>query len=61
MIEGRPRFCPFANGGRLLRVSFGAVIADAVVAAATSLLLDLLGTALGTGSVSDLVGSLATS
>jgi Protein of unknown function (DUF2795) len=40
--------------GNRSRISWGAVIAGAIVAAATSLLLSLLGAAFGGGSISDL-------
>jgi Protein of unknown function (DUF2795) len=49
---GSSRFGGF--WGNRSRISWGAVIAGAIVAAATSLLLSLLGAAFGGGSISDL-------
>jgi Protein of unknown function (DUF2795) len=51
---GSSRFGGFPYWGNRSRISWGAVIAGAIVAAATSLLLSLLGAAFGAGSVSDL-------
>jgi Protein of unknown function (DUF2795) len=51
---GSSRFGGFPYWGNRSRISWGAVIAGAIVAAATSLLLSLLGAAFGGGSVSDL-------
>jgi hypothetical protein len=51
---GSSRFGGFPYWGNRSRISWGAVIAGAVVAAATSLLLSLLGAAFGGGSVGDL-------
>jgi hypothetical protein len=50
---GSSRFGGFPWGNRS-RISWGAVIAGAIVAAATALLLSLLGAAFGGGSVGDL-------
>jgi Protein of unknown function (DUF2795) len=47
---------PFAWWGNRSRISWGAVLAGAAVAAATSLLLGLLGAAFGAGSIGDLHG-----
>ena len=52
--EGSSGFSSFANWGSRSRISWGAVLAGAAVAAATSLLLSLLGGALGAGSIGDL-------
>jgi hypothetical protein len=51
---GSSRFGGFPYWGNRSRISWGAVIAGAIVAAATSLLLSLLGAAFGGGSVGDL-------
>jgi hypothetical protein len=51
---GSSRFGGFSYWGSRSRISWGAVIAGAIVAAATSLLLSLLGAAFGGGSVGDL-------
>jgi hypothetical protein len=51
---GSSRFGGFPFWGNRSRISWGAVIAGAIVAAATSLLLSLLGAAFGAGSVGDL-------
>jgi hypothetical protein len=51
---GSSRFGGFPYWGNRSRISWGAVIAGAIVAAATSLLLSLLGAAFGAGSVGDL-------
>ena len=51
---GSSRFGGFPYWGNRSRISWGAVIAGALVAAATSLLLSLLGAAFGGGSVADL-------
>jgi hypothetical protein len=51
---GSSRFGGFPYWGSRSRISWGAVIAGAIVAAATSLLLSLLGAAFGAGSVGDL-------
>jgi len=51
---GSSRFGGFPYWGARNRVSWGAVIAGAIVAAATSLVLSLLGAAFGGGSISDL-------
>jgi hypothetical protein len=51
---GSSRFGGFPFWGNRSRISWGAVIAGAIVAAATSLLLSLLGAAFGGGSVGDL-------
>src|SRR6516225_8544119 len=51
---GSSRFGGFPYWGNRSRISWGAVIASALVAAATSLLLSLLGAAFGGGSVGDL-------
>jgi hypothetical protein len=51
---GSSRFGGFPYWGSRSRISWGAVIAGAIVAAATSLLLSLLGAAFGGGSVGDL-------
>jgi hypothetical protein len=51
---GSSRFGGFPFWGSRSRISWGAVIAGAIVAAATSLLLSLLGAAFGGGSVADL-------
>src|SRR5215475_14826248 len=51
---GSSRFGGFPFWGNGSRISWGAVIAGAIVAAATSLLLSLLGAAFGAGSVGDL-------
>lgn len=51
---GSSRFGGFPYWGSRSRISWGAVIAGAIVAAATSLLLSLLGAAFGGGSISDL-------
>jgi hypothetical protein len=51
---GSSRFGGFPFWGSRSRISWGAVIAGAIVAAATSLLLSLLGAAFGAGSVGDL-------
>jgi Protein of unknown function (DUF2795) len=48
------RFGGFPFFGNRSRISWGAVIAGAIVAAATSLLLSLLGAAFGAGSIGDL-------
>ncbi len=52
--EGWSGFGSLANWGSRSRISWGAVLAGAAVAAATALLLSLLGAALGAGSISDL-------
>jgi hypothetical protein len=51
---GSSRFGGFPYWGSRSRISWGAVIAGAIVAAATSLLLSLLGAAFGGGSVGEL-------
>ncbi|HEY1864799.1 MAG TPA: DUF2795 domain-containing protein [Roseiarcus sp.] len=51
---GSSRFGGFPYWGSRSRISWGAVVAGAIVAAATSLLLSLLGAAFGAGSVGDL-------
>ena len=51
---GSSRFGSFPYWGNRSRISWGAVLAGAIVAAATSLLLSLLGAAFGAGSISDL-------
>ena len=51
---GTSRFGGFPYLGNRSRISWGAVVAGAIVAAATSLLLSLLGAAFGAGSVGDL-------
>jgi hypothetical protein len=51
---GSSRFGGFPYWGNRSRISWGAVIAGAIVTAATSLLLSLLGAAFGAGSVADL-------
>jgi hypothetical protein len=51
---GSSRFGGFPFWGNRSRMSWGAVIAGAIVAAATSLLLSLLGAAFGGGSVGDI-------
>jgi hypothetical protein len=55
--DGSSRFGGFSFFGSRSRISWGAVLAGAAVAAATSLLLSLLGAALGAGSISDLGAS----
>ena len=52
--EGWSGLGSLANWGSRSRISWGAVLAGAAVAAATALLLSLLGAALGAGSISDL-------
>ncbi len=52
--EGWSGLGSLANWGNRSRISWGAVLAGAAVAAATSLLLSLLGAAFGAGSISDL-------
>jgi hypothetical protein len=52
--EGWSSLTPLARWGSRSRISFGAVVAGAIVAAATWLLLYLLGAALGATSVSAL-------
>src|SRR5271156_6570770 len=52
--EGWSRFGSFAGWGNRSRISWGAVLAGAAVAVAASLILDLLGAALGACSISDL-------
>jgi Protein of unknown function (DUF2795) len=54
MGDGSSRFGGFSLWGSRSRISWGAVLAGAAVAAATSLLLSLLGAAFGAGSFSDL-------
>ena len=51
--DASSRMGPFSFFGSRSRVSWGAVIAGAVVAAATTLLLSLLGTAFGLASIQD--------
>ncbi len=48
---------PLAWWGNRSRISWGAVLAGAAVAAATSLLLGLLGAAFGAGSIGDMHGA----
>jgi hypothetical protein len=55
--DGSSRFGSFPFWGNRSRISWGAVLAGAVVAAATSFLLSLLGAAFGTGSIGDLQAS----
>jgi hypothetical protein len=55
--DGSSRFGGFSFFGSRSRISWGAVLAGAAVAAATSLLLSLLGAAFGAGSISDLGSS----
>ena len=55
--DSSSRFGGFSFFGSRSRISWGAVLAGAAVAAATSLLLSLLGAALGAGSFGDLEGS----
>lgn len=55
--EGSFRFGSFPFWGNRSRISWGAVLAGAVVAAATSFLLSLLGAAFGAGSIGDLQAS----
>jgi Protein of unknown function (DUF2795) len=52
--DSSSRFGGFSFWGSRSRISWGAVIAGAAVAAATTLLLSLLGAAFGAGSISDL-------
>lgn len=52
--DGSSSFNSFSFWGNRSRISWGAVLAGAVVAAATALLLSLLGAAFGLGSISDL-------
>ena len=55
--DGSSRFGGFSFFGSRSRISWGAVLAGAAVAAATSLLLSLLGAAFGAGSIGDLEAS----
>ena len=60
MIDAGDRTSSFGSlpfFGNRSRISWGAVLAGAVVAAATALLLSLLGAAFGLGSISDLRGA----
>jgi Protein of unknown function (DUF2795) len=59
VAEGWSRFGSFAGWGNRSRISWGAVLAGAAVAVATSLLLGLLGAAFGAGSISDLQAASA--
>ena len=52
--DGPSSFDSFSFWGNRSRISWGAVLAGAVVATATALLLSLLGAAFGLGSINDL-------